>query len=985
MVLGEINSHYPLPITYYPSYCSNYLYRNNMANDPFIREQSYAYFLEEAPQLLQVLEQELLNLRENWSINKVHTLMRATHTLKGAAASVGLEGIKTVAHSLEDIFKTLCKPDITIDQETEALLFEGYECLRVPLVAEITGNHSNDAQIFDRAAIIFSQLQEKLGDCFDQEAYIPTSTELGFDVTQSIFEVGVAQRLEEIAKVIATRQPQEIASTLQKQAEVFLGLAESLNLPGFGEIATAALAALASHPDQVVIIAQTALVDFQQGGAAVLAGDRTRGGNPSIVLQELAGENWAGGAHEAQADEGDTDSLLDAIWSIPDSEDEEPTTVEPEFEIIPTFTQETDSDSHQKQNSPTKAIPDTVRVNIKHLERLNYLIGELLTNQNRQSLQDEKLQGGIQELFTQLQQHQQMLEELRDCFDPLAIEPHSPIYLLVHSLLENVDQLQAATNTIDLVAHQSSQLLEKQSRLLSNARDDCLEARMVPLGDVFSRLPRVLQQLSTLHDKSVELKLGGTEVLIDKTIAQKLYDPLLHLVRNAFDHGIEPLEVRSSQGKNQTGQIEIRAFNQGSNLMIEVRDDGQGLNFEQIRQQAVDSKIVSPQQSYQLNEAQLIDLLFEPGFSTATAVSNLSGRGIGLDVVRAQLQALQGAVTVYSQPLQGTTFLLQIPFSLTMAKLFLCQAGSTVYAVLSDTVEQILMPSSQQIPSWEEGILRWGKGADEKLIPGRKLEQILNYFSPVTTPQKAPTAENFNPDTWQLGQIMILRYQDKLLALEVDQIIEEQELVIRPLDSMIVPPCYIYGGSILADGRLALVIDGSALAKYVSDQNTNAPTRVAPSTYMGDTFVSHITPTSSNYLNPQQPSLPDWGFRNSGVKVLLVDDSLTWRETLALTLQNYGYQVLQVGDGYEAIEQLRSQPDIQLVICDLEMPRMNGFEFLNHRRQEPILSQIPVIILTSSTGEKHRLVASELGATVYMNKPYLEQELLAIVADLIYK
>ncbi len=950
-----------------------------MTNDPTIREQSYAYFLQEAPLLLQVLEQELLSLREDWSITKVHTLMRATHTLKGAAASVGLEGIKAVAHSLEDIFKALCKPDISIDQETEALLFEAYECLREPLVAQITGVSSNDAELFDYSAAIFSQLQEKLGDCFDS-AYIPTSTELGFDVTQSIFEVGVAQRLEEIAKAIASGQPEEIASTLQTQAEVFLGLAESLNLPGFGAIATTAIAARARHPDQVLIIAQTALEDFQQGRASILAGDRTEGGNPSFVLQELAGGE-AGGAEGAE----EADSLLDAIWNIPDFEEEEPTIDEPEFEIIPALTYENDSNEQHKQNSTSTSIPDTVRVNIKHLERLNYLIGELLTNQNRQSLEDEKLQGGIQELSTRLQQHQQMLEELGDYFELQEIELDSHIHLLVHSLLENVEQLQAATNTIDLVAHQSNQLLEKQSRLLTNARDDCLEARMVPLGDVFSRLPAVLQQLSTLHGKSVALKLGGTEILVDKTIAQKLYDPLLHLVRNAFDHGIEPLEVRQQQGKNQTGQIEIRAFNQGSNLMIEVRDDGQGLNFEQIRQQAVDSKIVSPQQSYQLNEAQLIDLLFEPGFSTATTVSNLSGRGIGLDVVRAQLQALQGAVTVHSQPLQGTTFLLQIPFSLTMAKLFLCQAGSKIYAVLSDTVEQILMPSSPQIPSWEEGILRWGKDADEKLIPGRKLEQILNYFSAVTAPQTAPTAENFNADTWQLGQIMLLRYQDKVLALEVDQIIEEQELVIRPLDSIIVPPCYIYGGSILASGQLALVIDGAALTKYVFDQNSNASTKVAPITHTSDSFVSLITPTSSNYLSPQQPSQPDLGFKNRAVKVLLVDDSLTWRETLALTLQNSGYQVVQVGDGYEALEQLRSHSHIQLVICDLEMPRMNGFEFLNHRRQDPILSQIPVIILTSSTGEKHRLVASELGATVYMKKPYLEQELLATVADLISK
>lgn len=175
--------------------------------DPTIREQSYAYFLQEAPELLQVLEQGLLSLREDSSITKIHTLMRATHTLKGASASMGLETIKTVAHSLEDIFKALYKPDLVINPEIEALLFEGYECLRAPLMAELTGSNGNDSEVLDRAAGIFTRLQEKLGDCFGQEAYIPTSEELGFDVTQSIFEVGVTQRLDQIAEVIASGQP----------------------------------------------------------------------------------------------------------------------------------------------------------------------------------------------------------------------------------------------------------------------------------------------------------------------------------------------------------------------------------------------------------------------------------------------------------------------------------------------------------------------------------------------------------------------------------------------------------------------------------------------------------------------------------------------------------------------------------------------------------------------------------------------------------
>ena len=954
-----------------------------MTTDPTIREQTYGYFLQEAPQLLQVLEQELLSIRENYSITKVHTLMRATHTLKGAAASVGLESIKTVAHSLEDIFKTLYKPDLVIDQEIEALLFEGYECLRAPLMAELTGAHDNNSEVFDRAAAIFTKLQEKLGDCFGQEAYIPTSTELGFDVIQSIFELGVTQRLEEIASVLASDQPQVIASTLQAQAEIFLGLAESLNLPGFGAIAAAVLTALATHPDQAVTIAQAALADFQQGQIAVLAGDRASGGQPSLALQQLAEGERDSSLSEGEAEE--TDSLFETIWNLTDSED---LPIEEEQEDL-SFNEytwdnleddvETDP-SHQPRVS-TSTIPkkdsapgfDTVRVNVEHLDHLNYLIGELLTNQNRQSLQDEQLQGRIQELLSQLAKHQQLLSQLQDWSDALELDRQiKPV--LVQSLLENAVQLEATTDGIDSFSRQSSQILSKQSRLLTSARDDLLEARMVPLDDIFSLLPRVLQQLETLYNKPVALELSGTEVLVDKAVAEKLYDPLLHLVRNAFDHGIEPMDVRQQRGKVEKGKIEIRAFHQGSHLMIEVRDDGQGLKFDQIRQQAIRLELVSPEQVHNLNEAQLMDLLFEPGFSTAEQVNNLSGRGIGLDVVRAQLEALQGAVTIYSQPNRGTTFLLQIPVSLTMAKLFFCQAGSNIYSLLTDAIEQIVVPQPDKIRHWEGGkVMRWGEGAEEQLIPVYRLEQILNYLSPVTKPLD-------NQSTNELMPVVLLRCQNKLLGLEVDQVIGEQELVIRPLGPMIVPPPYVYGSSILADGQLTLVIDGAALAKYVFDQQNSAYTNQASVSFTSPIFSPNsprhasfaagfwdgsassteicrlpqetifpkaLEGTKNRNLAPQLPNQPNPVRAMPAETLLLVDDSLTLRQTLALTFQKSGYQVIEARDGYEAIEQLQLQSAIQLVICDLDMPRMNGFEFLNYRQQNPALAEIPVIILTS--------------------------------------
>ncbi|MEW6494273.1 MAG: hybrid sensor histidine kinase/response regulator [Cyanobacteriota bacterium] len=1091
-----------------------------MTNDPSIREQSYRYFLQEAPELLQVLEQELLSLREGYSINKIHTLMRTTHTLKGASASVGLETIKTVSHSLEDIFKALFNPDLSIDAEVEALLFEGYECLRLAMSAELTGGQINHTEILDRTAAVFAQLQEKLGDCFGSEARIPSSVELGFDVTQSIFEVGVNQRLEELASAIASADAVAMATTLRTQSEVFVGLAESLNLAGFGAIAQAAIAALDNHPEDAVTIAQTALADFREGQAAVLQGDRTQGGQPSVALQQLAGFTPSSTelpqavkssnqqiddltaakttssqqqsvtriegipithtpdseSSESQSqDEDVVNLLLESIWGgetaadeeseqtqeIGSEQDEEPV----EFFSTPNFTTASAQEPEvtvetpifgqfRSDREPTPISQkdsgsqfSTVRVNVENLEHLNYSIGELLTNQNLQSLQNEQIQTSVRVLLNRLKQQQQLLGQLQDWsdrlfvdaekrrigelsvfsknkglwgtrsfqevgirgvgntvlnsqsssanpqapsqqgFDSLELDRYSEAQLVVQTILENAVQLAEASEAIELFAAQSTQTLDKQRRLLTGTRDSLMEARMLPLGELFSRFPRVLKQLEALHDKLVALKVLGTDVLVDKVIAEKLYGPLLHLVRNAFDHGIESPSMRRQLGKPDQGHIEIHAYYRGKSLVIEIRDDGRGLNFDAIRQRALDLQLISVQQANTFSENQLTDLLFQPGFSTTAQVNDLSGRGIGLDIVRVQAESLQGSVSVHSQPYKGTTFVLEIPLSLTIAKLLVTQAGNRIYALLSDAIEQIFIPQAHQIRSWEGGkVLQWGQGKDERLIPIHQLSNVLDYFSQlpeifVSAPRRPVITQG------QAMPIILIRSEDRLLGLEVDQLIGEQELVIRPLGTALAPPDYVYGGSIMADGRLTLVIDGAALIQYLSDQQMDGITNSAL-----ESSVSPLLPSSQQQRQlPTQvraalPASPESNIRARGNRtVLLVDDSITLRQTLALTLQKAGYQVVQAKDGYEAIERLQRQPGIQLVLCDIEMPRMNGFEFLKYRQQDPSLAVIPVVILTSRSGEKHRLIASELGATDYITKPFLEHMLLATLSEVIEK
>ncbi|AFY31704.1 hybrid sensor histidine kinase/response regulator [Calothrix sp. PCC 7507] len=1193
--------------------------------DDEIRQQGYIYFLAEAPELLETIEKELFSLSSGFSIAKVHNLMRATHTLKGGASNVGLEAINTLAHSLEDVFKSLYNPDVVIDDELQTLILQAYECLRLAITAELTGSNINGQEIILRSTSVFAQLQEKLGDAFGTEAHIPTSEELGFDIVQSIFEVGVQQRIDSIAAAINNPLDNtELFNLLSSQAEVFIGLAESLNLPGFGAIAQTILAALTANPSQVKHIGEVALANLQQAKAAVLSGDRISGGEPSqdlkvlsivskndvlddpqssnknfdntLLLSEIKGlykfltttgntknqplkpakakfylkviryifgwfnhqmqkpkselnlallisspgenpinyiENWLmkfldfiQEPTDSQSfciyrqgivltiiltivkfrysteknDDGilvikelqnsiiklakeykksppvtsqeknwidnpklqnllvfqeisldksrqNSDGLLQVIWggnpslisddgvgsihTIKEGETEdfvndiESLIISEQASTVMTSMTisvgQINQQIEQKTlDSPTKKSRQSsfVRVDIEGLQRLNYLSGELLIYQKRRTLHDEQIKEIIEQLTQQISRNQTTLNKLGDLplqiqniaspntqkfdavkFDALEMDVYTEFHMTLHEAIEETLQLQETTESLDLLLTQATQISEKKQKLILNIIDNLVEARMLPLGNILNRFSQMVTNLGNIYAKHVELKLIGTEVLVDKAIAEKLYEPLLHLVRNAFDHGIEPPQVRRELGKSEQGLIEICAYHQGSQTIIEVRDDGQGLDFERIRAKAIELNLIPANDeargySSHSTESELLDLMFSARFSTASQVSEISGRGMGLDIVRSQLQALDGSISVQSSPKQGTTFLLKIPFSMTTDKLMLVQAGGVVYALLLDSIERILIPSTQQVKEFEnKKVLHWQTDAAESMIVLRQLSELLYYNSSFSGATNLQNIVNISDLGITNNPVILLRRNQEIFGLEVDQIIGEQELVIRPLGNGIAPPKYIYGCSSLANGTLILVIDASLLVESQEMQavlETMGTSReysanqqalplpnldLNPLPLLAPSAPTSTTQTQSSQLLPSKNKSPK--------VVLIVDDAISLRQTISLTLQKSSYQVLQAQNGVEALEQLQLHPEIQVVISDLEMPRMNGFELLSNIRQNPNFAKLPVVILTSRSAEKHRLLAQSLGATAYLTKPYLEDKFLSTVGNLI--
>jgi chemotaxis family two-component system sensor histidine kinase/response regulator PixL len=958
-----------------------------MTLDPNYQAQLHYHFSLEAPELLNTIEQALFNLQEEkTNLEQVRILMRATHTLKSIAATLKLETIKNIAHGLEDVFRAIQQPDLVITQEMKALFLEGYECLRVPLMAELNGSIVDDKKIVECSSVVLSRLQEKLGSFREEESQNLTLTEVSFESIQMLFETTIGPELEKAEKKIINAEPKETATILRRLAELFLGYAQALRIPGFLAITQTTIAALDNHPEQVHIIAKAALEDFYSCHAGILSGESPQGGHPSVTLRQFAGWEFSSNTDPGIA-KSQTSSSIDSIAHRENSQSQK--------EPLP---------AALGVDSPTIVFPKIVRVNVEHLEQLNYLNAELLTNQNRQFLQNGKKRSFVRKLLSRLGQLQQMLSHLQDwsnpllllhethqkhsstsnnlaSFDDLELNSYSQFHIFIQTLLEETASLEQEIDTLEQLNRQTTQLLKKQQKLLTNSRDVLLDARMMPLGSILNRLYPVLEQLQILYSKPINFTIKGNDVLVDKAIAERLYEPLLHLVRNAFDHGIESAEIRQLHGKLPQGQIEIRAYYQGSQLNIDVQDDGQGLNFDAIRQQAIQRGLTTTEAANLKTESELAELLFESGFSTAPQVNELSGRGVGLDVVKVQLQSIQGVVAVHTEAQKGTTFSLQIPLTLSINKLLVCQAGEKAYALAADTIEQILLPKKGQISYSEHGrVLRLAhtlfpnQPEAGEIIPIYRLEEILDYSSsqPIQISQKS-----LNYDLNSNLPLLVVLGEEQLLALEVDRIIWEQELVIRPLSKLVPTPTYVYGGTILPDGGLTLVINAANLLEHNLHQEMQVMER----------YKKHISPaTNSTALLPTtsrtKPALLR-EIQKPQPTVMIVDDSITIRQALVFTLQTAGYKILQARDGYEAIARIQANAEIDLIICDIEMPRMNGFEFLAHCKSDECLSQIPIIILSSRTAVKHRHLALKLGAAMYLTKPYSEQQLLSTVSQIL--
>ncbi|MEP6655980.1 MAG: Hpt domain-containing protein [Betaproteobacteria bacterium] len=537
---------------------------------------------------------------------------------------------------------------------------------------------------------------------------------------------------------------------------------------------------------------------------------------------------------------------------------------------------------------------------------------------------------------SQIQSRLSLRPEANADFDPLEFDRYTRFQELTRSLAEGVNDVSTVQQALLRNVDDADAALVSQARLSREVQQQLFSIRTVPFGSLSERLYRIVRQVAKDLDKRVNLDIRGTQVELDRSVLEKLVGPLEHLLRNALDHGIEARDARVAAGKAATGEIVVTVRQVGNEIAIELADDGAGLDLDRIRARAVAQGRLGA--NAKPTDAQLIECVFQPGFSTAAKLTSVSGRGIGMDVVRSEIATLGGRVEVSTRAGQGTTFMLYLPLTLAVAQAVLVRAGGRLWALPAPMVEQVQQIKSDPLKAlYKAGEVAW----QGRRYPFHYLPRLLGDT------QSSPVPGRFNP-------VLLLRSGQGTAAMHVDEMIGHQEVVVKNIGPQLARVSGIAGATVLGTGEIVLIINPVQLAQRPDLPGLDH-----------DAAGRALQPAAAAKLAAGPPL------------VMVVDDSLTVRKITSRLLTREGFEVITAKDGMDALQRMTEKtrlPDV--ILLDIEMPRMDGFEFTKTIKSDSRHAHIPIIMITSRTAEKHRNRAQALGVNAYLGKPYQEEELL---------
>ncbi|BDI17713.1 hybrid sensor histidine kinase/response regulator [Nostoc cf. commune SO-36] len=982
-------------------------------------------FLEEATDYLNTLEGVLLEIdtTNRIDLDKINAALRAAHSIKGGAGMMGFRSLSDLSHRLEDSFKVLKtkKNSLEIDTQLQSLLLSGVDWLRqiVELLAE--GNVVEDAWLATFCYPIFDELHDRLGDPTPEDASTMLSPEDGQDVIPLLFGTEVEECLQRLESILADSEQPGLHEEIVIMAAELGGLGEMLQLAAFTKLCESVTQQLETvSSDCIPEIAQLALQAWRRSQALILTnqldnlpteielGSYTRSQPllPAEVIPKLIATDTA-----------NTDMIDTSVWQAeitPETwiKDEAIaanfTFVDAEFaddvngvnvtEHNTIFTKEnnppdgrfTENKGEQVGIAKDREIHEnTVRVPSKQLEQINDLFGELIVQRNGLNSHLERLRKLVRNLNQRVQvldrenqdlriaydkistqatgvrvqaENDQQTQDTDRGFDALEMDRYNDLNLRSQEVMETIVQVQEVTTDVQLSVDDTDQIARKLNKTSKQLQTKLNHIRMRPLSDLVERFPRALRDLNVEYGKNVQLKIEGGNTLIERSILEALNEPLMHLLRNAFDHGIEDSATRRLLGKPEQGLIEIKATHRSNRTLITIRDDGWGISLEKIRTRALamglDASLLA-----NASDEELLSLIFEAGFTTSEQVTALSGRGVGMDVVRNNLKLIRGDVKVDTEPGVGTTFTLSVPFTLSVARVLLVEINKILLAFPTDVISEISLLQDEQILQMAGSeVLNWQGNMLPLIRLTRYLEfNCLRYDSPEL---EIPAAINSN-------SVLVVKGNNQLVAIQIDRCWGEQEVAVRQVEGNIPLPegfsnCTIYG-----DGRVVPLVNVNELLYWIATNRRTSRGTQLPSARLKTPFLIF-----------DEEKISAASVKQKGT-ILIVDDSINVRRFLALTLEKGGYQVEQAKDGQDALEKLHSGLRVEAVICDIEMPRLDGYGFLGKVNSDVETKNIPVAMLTSRSSNKHRQLAMQLGARAYFSKPYNEQELLQTLEEII--
>lgn len=920
----------------------------------------FVAFREEAEDHLGVIAGLLRKYAENVDdVNSLVETRRRVHSLKGAAGALGVHAIAKLGHRMEDLLDRSLADETPRNSAVADLYLQ-----TVDMLEDLVREKANP----ERLKTLLSHYAETLGISDEGETSANAPVDLPADVSLDdagtisaelldVFKEESEDHLKSIYAALekVTRQPDnaELIQELRRPAHTLKGAA--------GAVGLQVVTKLAHRMED--------LLDKLYDGTSVVTPDLTKLlYGTADMLTELS---------EGKYDKHVVRPVLAQLFA---EYDQRLGKVNAPVETRETLDVEVIEEIHAPKPAPRKgqAAPakqgseQMLRVPLDRLDDLVRVVSELIVNRSAFEQRMGSFLRYVEDLQTTVDRLRVVSYELEtrygvnllgskrlmggdgessswnstgsrsrvDEFDSLEFDRYTGFHLVSRTLAESTADINTLCGELRILIGDFDSLLNRQGRLSRDAQDRLMHIRMVPVATLTTRLHRVVRGVAREQDKQIELVIDGEYIELDKTVLEEMADPLLHILRNAADHGVEPPALRLAKGKPPQARIKVEAYYQGTQVVIRVSDDGCGIDPDRLRRAAVEKGFLGSADAESLTNDEAVQLIFLPGFSTAQKISEISGRGVGMDIVRHKVHQLKGTVAVESTLEQGTTFTIRLPMTLAVTRALLVHSRTETFAIPMQSVTQIL---------------RLDRGGIEKL--GR--EQVIRINGrayPVVDLAKKLNLQGIDDPTRTTQPVLILDTGESKVALSVDRVLGGRDIVVKTLGSHLRRVRGIIGATLMGDGTVVPILDPTDFGK---DGQAREIIRRKPTQAQAGTAAGNLT-------------------------VMIVDDSVSVRRVMTNLVKGAGWTPISAKDGVDALEILHNTKTIpDVFLLDIEMPRMDGYELLSTLRGQGEFNRTPIVMVTSRAGNKHRDKAMAMGASGYVIKPYQDDELLGLIRQLV--